>query len=307
MVHTAGAAWAGLSVEAEREHHRGEVGRGDGVAHPAGDDEGLLARGHDGGAGDRGGAPGRGADGGGHAALGAEARHPAAVGQGVGRGERVGGAEDADRGAALLLGQLVVGDGDDLEAVGRDEQTGARRVEDGVQRLLDGDVARAAGLGDDELVVAPVLRQRPLEPAEGHAAEDEDDREREPSDDGLHGPVRLDLAAAGAAADEGGGEPPLAERLGLDEVLLGGHVARSEETDGEGREGEEGDEGDALDGVGDAPELDPRAGQDEREGDDDGGRTGQPEGQQGAPVGVRRAPLTTDATARPGDARRSSR
>ena len=113
------------------------------------------------------------------------------------------------------------------KSVDRDEQSRARGVDDGVQEALERDVAGAAVLGDDQPVVLPVGRERRAQPAERHAAEHEHGGQGQAADHGPQRTVRLDLAATGRSADERRREPATAERLRLDEVLLGGHRVRA--------------------------------------------------------------------------------
>ncbi len=86
------------------------------------------------------------------------------------------------------------------------------------------DVPLAGLLGDDE---AALLEPRGVgatdEEARDRGAGEQQHRERDAADQDAPRPDRLDLAATGRTADEGGDEAALAEGVRLDEVLLGGH------------------------------------------------------------------------------------
>ena len=103
--------------------------------------------------------------------------------------------------------------------------------------LLEDDVGRAGLLGDDQARLVPVVGVARGEDAGDGGTGHEQHGEREPADDGAAGPGGLDLAAAGSAGDERRDQPAPAERVGLDEVLLGGHRPsapdRGEDADGD--------------------------------------------------------------------------
>ena len=114
--------------------------------------------------------------------------------------------------------------------VGAEDQLGARRVDDraqlGVLALLDDHVGRAGVLRDDQARLLPVLGRGRREDAGDRGPRTEEHGERQPADDGAAGPRRLDLAAARSARHERRDQPAPAERVRLDQVLLGCHVAR---------------------------------------------------------------------------------